>query len=211
MKKTILVFNGIHGAGKTTLAKNLAERHPSTFIFYPEIGGQLRQEVDYNSLESGEDFDREVMRRELERDEMIILQSPGKIPLIETWHFGNIGYVAVRSPGLISEYIRALKIQLQFFRPIPVFVDISWQVFRSRITERIKPTQVEELINFYRGISDEIRGIYNEFNIDYILIRNDGELNKSIKLLEGEIQNRMRQMQIDEHGREICLFSAKER
>ena len=60
--KKIFVFNGIHGSGKTTLAKNLVLQYPDTYAFYSEIGRKLREEVNYNSLESGEDFDREVMR-----------------------------------------------------------------------------------------------------------------------------------------------------
>lgn len=95
--KKIFVFNGIHGSGKTTLAENLALQHPGTYVFYPEVGRKLREEVDYNSLESGEDFDREVMRRELERDKLLLAET--RIPLVETWHIGNIGYLAARSPA----------------------------------------------------------------------------------------------------------------
>jgi len=47
------------------------------------------------------------MRRELERDHDLLREQ--KIPLVETWHFGNIGYLAARSPELIPIYTTHLR------------------------------------------------------------------------------------------------------
>ncbi|GIW63329.1 MAG: hypothetical protein KatS3mg091_131 [Patescibacteria group bacterium] len=205
--KKIIVFNSIHGAGKTTLAKNLALQDPETYIFYPEVGGELRKEVNYNCLESGEDFDREVMRRELARDEFLLAEE--RIPLIETWHIGNIRYLAARSPELIAQYKDALRRQLVFFDPVAVFVQISWQTFKQRISERIQPSQVEELIQFYKLISTKIFNIYQELGIPYILINNEGKLDKVLLVLRREIQSRIQRDA--EYNQEIHPRRDKER
>lgn len=205
--KKIFVFNGIHGSGKTTLAENLALQHPGTYVFYPEVGRKLREEVDYNSLESGEDFDREVMRRELERDKLLLAET--RIPLVETWHIGNIGYLAARSPQLITEYEVTLRKQLGFFDPVAVFVDISWQTFRQRISEKIQPSQVEELIQFYKLIAAKTFDVYREIGIAHTLVNNEGKLDEGLLVLRREIESRIQQDA--EHNQEIHPRRGKER
>lgn len=205
--KKIFVFNGIHGSGKTTLAENLALQHPETYVFYPEVGRKLREEVDYNSLESGEDFDREVMRRELERDKLLLTET--RIPLVETWHIGNIGYLAARSPQLITEYEVTLRKQLEFFDPVAVFVNISWQTFRQRISEKIQPSQVEELIQFYKLIAAKTFDVYREIGIAHTLVNNEGKLDEGLLVLRREIESRIQQDA--EHNQEIHPRRGKER
>lgn len=205
--KKIFVFNGIHGSGKTTLAENLALQHPETYVFYPEVGRKLREEVDYNSLESGEDFDRVVMRRELERDKFLLAET--RIPLVETWHIGNIGYLAARSPQLITEYEVTLRKQLGFFDPVAVFVDISWQTFRQRISEKIQPSQVEELIQFYKLIAAKTFDVYRELGIAHTLVNNEGKLDEGLLVLRREIESRIQQDA--EHNQEIHPRRGKER
>jgi adenylate kinase family enzyme len=205
--KKIFVFNGIHGSGKTTLVENLALQHPETYVFYPEVGRKLREEVDYNSLESGEDFDREVMRRELERDKLLLAET--RIPLVETWHIGNIGYLAARSPQLITEYEATLRKQLGFFDPVAVFVDISWQTFKQRISEKIQPSQVEELIQFYKLIAAKTFDVYRELGISHTLVNNEGRLDEGLLALRRKIESRI---QLDaEHNQEIHPRRGKER
>jgi adenylate kinase family enzyme len=205
--KKIFVFNGIHGSGKTTLAENLALQHPETYVFYPEVGRKLREEVDYNSLESGEDFDREVMRRELERDKLLLAET--RIPLVETWHIGNIGYLAARSPQLITEYEATLRKQLGFFDPVAVFVDISWQAFRQRISEKIQPSQVEELIQFYKLIAAKTFDVYRELGIVHTLVNNEGKLDEGLLALRREIESRIQHDA--EQNQEIHPRRGKER
>lgn len=180
--KKIFVFNGIHGSGKTTLIKQLMTLYPNKFIFYPEIGRQVRKEVSYNSLESGEGFDREVMRRELKRD-ALLLTDP-RIPLVETWHIGNIGYSAARSPRLIKKYESTLKKQLELFNPSIIFVDISWKIFKTRISEKIRNDQVKDLIKFYKIITAKTHELYRTHKIDFSVIKNEGSLSKNIIALK---------------------------
>lgn len=106
--KKIIVFNGVHGAGKSTLAQLFVERNQG-FAYFPEIGGQLRQEVSYNALQSKEDFDLEVMKRELRRDAQLFTDP--KTPVVEIWHIGNMAYALARNPlyHLFQGFVKVFK------------------------------------------------------------------------------------------------------
>lgn len=188
MKKQIIVFNGVHGAGKSTMAQALAAQD-DRFVLYPEIGRQIREEVTYNALESGEEFDREVMRREIGRD-MLLVQAQ-KIPLIETWHMGNIGYIEARTPQLTAEYTELLRKQLELFDPICVFVHIEWDLFRKRVTEKIRPSQMEELIAFYQIIKDTTFKLYDQLGLGHYIIENQGDLCDGMVTLQECINKRL--------------------
>lgn len=103
--KKIIVSNGVHGAGKSTIGRLFVDRNRG-FAYFPEIGGQLRREVSYNALQSKEDFDLEVIKRELARDEQLLI-SPNT-PVVETWHIGNMAYALARNPQLFLIYKEAL-------------------------------------------------------------------------------------------------------
>lgn len=178
--KKIFVFNGVHGSGKSTLAKLITQQNKD-LVYFHEIGGQLRQEVEYNSLQSSEDFDNEVMRRELLRDNQLF--SCLGTPVVETWHTGNIGYVAARSPRLLDDCKRLLSKQLEIFEPRCVLVEVGWDIFRQRVTEKISPNQMEQLIDFYKIISEQTQSLYDEFNIRYFTVKNEGSLQEGLKRL----------------------------
>jgi thymidylate kinase len=173
MKKKIVIFNGIHGSGKSTLAYRLAKRD-GAFEYFPEIGGQLRLALGSNALESPEDFDREIMRLEGTRDEELALCP--RIPLVETWHVGNLAYVRARNPQLERAYRSLFEVTLRRFSVFSVFVDISWETFRMRATEKIVPSQMDELVAFYENVLAATHRLYKEYSIPYATVRNEGSL-----------------------------------
>ena len=183
--RDIIVLNGKHQAGKTTLGTMLLERS-NNFTFFPEIGGQLRHEVAYNSLESSEPFDREVMRRELARSQEI-LQCP-KIPVVETWHPGNIAYAEQRSPGMVPEYLARVENELEMFNPIPVIVDVTEPTFRARITEHIHPDEVGKLAEFYQGIFQSTVGFYIRHKIQPLFVNGELPVQQSLQNLIGMLE-----------------------
>ncbi|MCL5436821.1 MAG: ATP-binding protein [Candidatus Dependentiae bacterium] len=188
MKKKVVVFNGVHSAGKSTLAQALAE-HDDRFIFYPEIGRKVREEVTYNALESGEEFDREVIRRELAQDAELIKEP--KIPLVETWHIGNLGYMRARTPHLMPEYTRSLERQLDVIEPICLLIEIDWDTFRTRATEKIRPDQMDELIRFFSVIRETTLELYRSLDIRYHAIENRNELGSALAAAQSCIDERL--------------------
>lgn len=183
--RDIIVLNGKHQAGKTTLGTMLLEKSDK-FKFFPEIGGQLRNEVQYNSLSSSEPFDREVMRRELERSQEILQCQ--KIPVVETWHPGNIAYAEQRSPLMVPEYLRKAEEELGIFKPIPVIVDVTEPTFRSRITEHIRPDEVDILAQFYQGIFQSTVGFYIRHKIQPLFVNGELPVQQSLQNLIGMLE-----------------------
>ncbi len=188
MKKPIVVLNGVHGAGKTTLATLLEQRN-NRYQRFPEIGAMLRQEVGMNALSSDECFDTEVIRRETARD--YILLTTQKVPLIETWHIGNLAYVSTRSPQLLASYEERFPEFLSLFDPIAVFITIPWDIFAQRTTEKIRPEQIQELQQFYEHIQCIIEASYDRFHIPFFRIENgSGNLEANVKSIEDFLSNR---------------------
>jgi thymidylate kinase len=175
--KKIVVFNGIHGSGKTTVARLAAEKLGARF--FCEIGGQLRNEVNYNCLESSEPFDQEVIRRELDRDRALI--GSNCLPLVETWHPGNLAYIFTRSPRLAIGYLDKIKNQLNQLDPIIVHLSIAPDTFLRRATEKVAKDQLPELQAFYQEIERNLFLAYRALGISPIVISNDGALEDAVE------------------------------
>ncbi len=173
-QKRIVVMNGPHGAGKTTISKRISPTIGVEFI--PEIGGKLRQEVSYNSLESSVDFDREVMRREILRDHQLLRSDDNKKYMVETWHTGNIAYAIQRSPSLIPIYLREYEKQLRKFSAMHLLINVDDQTFMERITENVTDDRKNELLMFYKKIIESTKSLYSRYNLPFEEFDNSGEL-----------------------------------
>ena len=100
---------GPHGAGKTTLGLELADR--LGVPFRTEIGRELReaalaQDANRHALQADVDFDRAVVEAELARDSA--LDGPGGF-VVETWHPGNLAYARLRSPSVFEAHHAAAR------------------------------------------------------------------------------------------------------
>lgn len=185
--KKILVFNGVHGAGKSTIARLFVERNRG-FAYFPEIGGQLRREVSYNALHSKEDFDLEVMKREMARDKQLLIDP--KTPVVETWHIGNMAYALARNPQLFEVYRGAITKQLRLFEPTGIMLDITWDTFRSRITEKIGADEIDKLTAFYQEVLNNTIEAYKQFEIPHFRVKNEDFPDESIKIAQEELVQR---------------------
>lgn len=186
MKKRILIFNGVHGSGKSTLAKRLVAGD-GRYVYFPEIGAQLRSEVNFDVLHSGYDFDTEIMRRELSRD-IDLIESPS-IPVVETWHFGNLAYILSRNPNLYKNYKDKTEEQLERFVPEVISIDIGEKTFRDRVTEKVSPADFERLVDFYRGIRENLEKVYADFNIIPLKIMNEGPIEEVLMEMRVRIRD----------------------
>lgn len=177
-QKMLIVTNGVHGAGKTTVGKLVAVE--LRIPYKPEIGGQLRQEVDYNAMESATDFDREVMRRELMRDHQVQRDS-NEAFILETWHTGNIAYALERNPKFAQTYMIELARQLKKFNVFHCLFQINDQTFINRATERVHPGEMNSLVEFYRRIEDHTIRLYQNFQLSFSTVDNNGDLTEAHK------------------------------
>jgi len=175
--KKLIVFNGVSSSGKTTLASRLIE-YVEGSKFFEEIGGTLRKSVAYNVLEPIKNFDIEVMKRELIRD-VEIMKCDG-IPIVETWHIGNIAYMLSRNPTLFPIYARILTYKLRFFEPFAILVRINSETFRNRIKEKLEVKNIADVENFYKAIFRNTCGLYSFFKINYMVVNNNEDVSKSL-------------------------------
>ena len=176
-KPTIICLLGIHTSGKTTIGEKL---HLLGLPYYPEIGNELIQTVDFSSPETVEWFDREIMKRELERDDSFLFQEI-KAAVVETWHIGNIAYAEIRTSSVANEYKALLRKQLLKYNPFFFFLDISEKTFRERANKPVPLGIEEDQFIFYQNIKNNILSLFNEYNIDYHSIDANQNTDKVMK------------------------------
>lgn len=96
----LLFLCGPHCSGKTTILKELKATGLVGFIG-SELGKDLYYERRFEPGGQGPEFEREVLRLELDRDRR--LAAVGGVAAVETWHPGNLAYAAVRNPNSVPE------------------------------------------------------------------------------------------------------------
>ncbi len=173
-RKHLVVLNGPHGAGKSTIGRSLAVKFAAPYL--EEIGGKLRGEVKYNSLDSTSEFDREVMRRELLRDHQTLRDSSATISIVETWHTGNIAYALKRSPDIALKYIEILRKQLLNFEVHHLQFVVSDEVFLKRVSENVGRDELYKLLLFYKDINKFTKDLYQSFGFRNVEIDNSDSL-----------------------------------
>ena len=97
---------GPHASGKTSILKILERDKIITGCGY-EIGKELFYRENFIPHERDEDFEIMITRLELERDSLFA-KTPG-VCASETWHPGNLAYVAVRNPKSFPKLLAIIK------------------------------------------------------------------------------------------------------
>lgn len=161
----LVVIVGIESSGKTTFARELAERLGC--VYYPEIGQECRQRAKCAVYESCEPFDELVMRRELERDEEVVNEGSRR-RVLEQWHLGNIAYSRLRSPMVAGRYLDLLRnVLAEKLKPKVIFLELSVEEMVRRKTQQGKPVSDEErLKRFYADWVKEIERVLRELGLE---------------------------------------------
>jgi len=185
-KPTIVCLLGIHTSGKTTVGEKL---HLLGLPYYLEVGNKLIQTVDFSSPDAVEWLDREIMKRELERDDSFL--SDGiNVAVVETWHIGNIAYAEIRTPSVANEYKALLKEQINKYNPLFFYLDIGEETFIERANEPVPLGVEEDQFIFYQNIRNNILSLFKEFGIDYFSIDANQEMDSVMKDITEILQSR---------------------
>ena len=130
-EKRFFFLCGSHCTGKTTILKHLKNRN---IIDYngSEIGKDLYYRRKFQVDGQKEDFEQEVARLEIARDDELLSDSSLKTIAVETWHPGNLAYAKVRNPHCIdflADYVKRSPF-LSFARGI--WLRIPWELIYER-------------------------------------------------------------------------------
>lgn len=174
---TLLVLNGVHAAGKTTIGEYLQSEG---FRYEQEVAKRLIESDGYGwGSEGDESFQRAVFEREIKRDERLLATNDNYV--VETWHVGNIAHAEeVASQRLVERernYLRrALEETLQDVYGLFVRIDCEDVPVRS---DDLEPP-ASSVVSFYRRIEECILSLYDEYGIEYTVVDNSrGELERT--------------------------------
>jgi dephospho-CoA kinase len=186
-KKSLVILNGPQGSGKSSVAKQISSLTGIEYL--DEIGAKLRAQSPDTCLDSTESFDREVMRQELLRDGNILRNGDALTYLVETWHPGNLAYSMERSPGLIPVYLKEYKKQIEKFQTLHILLLINDDNFRKRIKEKVSPEKYDDLLEFYKSITQNIQNIYQQNKISPLQVENNEFFEKTVNTIMDYMNN----------------------
>lgn len=161
-----LILIGVHGAGKTTLGKMVAER--LSIPFDDELGKRLRaRELKKNPHNHAFTllplFDEEIMHLEMLRD--IRAKGPR---VVETWHPGNLAFCRERNPIIFERYLSLVSSHLTslpgltFIQPLR----INREILRKRQSE-FSGNSVDIYDTFWR-VSEATESFAHEFGLQFL-------------------------------------------
>lgn len=82
-----VVLTGGPGAGKTVISRRLAAEHPDRFVLVPEAATQVYDSLgtrwDRLGLEGRRDVQRRIYRLQIEQEDLLAAQHPGKTLLLD--------------------------------------------------------------------------------------------------------------------------------
>lgn len=161
-----LILIGVHGAGKTTLGKMLAER--LNIPFDDELGKrlrtrELRKNLHNHAFTHLSFFDEEIMHLEMLRD--IRAKGPR---IVETWHPGNLAFCRERNSttferyrSLVSPHLTSLPGRT-FIQPLR----INREILRKRQSEFAE--NGVDLRNFFWRVSEATESLAHEFGLQFL-------------------------------------------
>jgi len=176
-RPTIISLLGIHTAGKTSIGQRLALLG---IPYHFEIGNDLIKRVDFTSPGAVEWFDREILKREVERDKAF-LQDGVSVVGVETWHVGNAAYAKIRTPHLMERYQDLFQNHFPKYNPLFFFLDISEETFRQRANKPVPLGVEEDVFVFYQKIKENILSLFEEHSIDHHVIDANQRMDKVVE------------------------------
>jgi predicted ATPase len=104
-----IVLTGGPGAGKTVISRRLAAENPRRFVLVPEAATQvydaLQTRWDRLDLAGRHDVQRRIYRLQVEQEDRLAAEHPGKILLLDRGTIDGAAYW----PGVPSEYWAAVN------------------------------------------------------------------------------------------------------
>ncbi|MBA3046929.1 hypothetical protein KKC83_01925 [Patescibacteria group bacterium] len=187
MKRKIIVLTGIAGSGKSTIGSKI--KSLKNIKHFSEIGREYRNVVACTTLDFCPLFDEVIMRRELERDEKILSLPLHVLPVVETWHIGNLSYAKLRSSKIYKRYLQNFKKQLKKFEVLAILIKIQNNTFEQRKTDLVNEGREQEHRQFYLKVGKGIKRIIDNHNIHYAVLEGEKSVHELTQQVIGRINS----------------------
>lgn len=179
-KSKVYVINGVHTAGKSTICDMLTKKG---YTVFEEIAGKLiRENIETQIVsdggESNDSFQRIILREEKKRIPYIERQNQ---PIIESFYVGNIPYCVTSAEQDITEEVKSELLKFLENNEIEaIFLEIDLNRIKER-TQLYSDTPTEKLEEYNKRIKDETFRVYEEFKIKHHIVKNNGNINKTLQ------------------------------
>ena len=169
----LLILNGVHNSGKTTLGESLRNMG---YDFQNEMAEILMSGNETIGMMCAKDFQKKVIDCEIERDAEISRCERNAI--IETWHIGILAHTYLlgtsedikRQENYIRNFLNSGNaVHAVFLMTHSKAIDERNTGRRIKVYDSITP----EILDFYTCIQEKIFSIYDKFSIRNTTIDNE--------------------------------------
>lgn len=172
---TILAFNGVHTAGKSTFGKRLAQETGIPYL--SEVAQQLIDDEGEDWGDEGDHaFQHRIHQREAARDRDILRDGYDAV-IVETWHPGNIAHSReVADAGLPERQEEYVDVLLEHadVDVHAMFIDIPLEEIWERSSHFDHGD--EDILEFYGTVRDNHFDVYETTEIPHTVVRNDSDI-----------------------------------
>ena len=153
--KKIIVLNGIHNSGKSSVGRYLNSHN---FSYFPEIADELFKS-GYSVGESGNgQLQLRLLELESLRDEEI---TDIENVIIESWHTAEIAHARLFDFDIAQKIEEAFAEKLQRFNPLFLYFDLPPELIPQRKSQLFE-TVSDDIIGFYFRLAEEYKNIFKK-------------------------------------------------
>jgi len=175
--KKIVVLNGIHSSGKTSVGHYMQNKG---YIFHPEIAMEIHEKggkIGANAI----DIQIRIMKQENFRGESI--RNSDKLDVIESWHSAGLAHAVINEPRSVNLLESNLEENIKIYDPLILYLSVDPSVILKR-GSLLYPNVDEEIIEFYDNLDKNFRKIFSQFGMKTKMIEANQKLEDVCRLAE---------------------------
>ncbi len=170
--KNIIVLNGIHTSGKSTVGKYHGERG---FDYLPEIATDLFKSGYGVGAEGGLGLQILLMQKECVRDEQ--MQENIEKPVIESWHTAVLAHSRVYG-GKTKKIIEdSFSESIMGFDPKVIYLELNTKSIKKR-NSKIYGVVDEKVLDFYKQLDLAYKKVFHKFSLNVCYVNAEDNIVK---------------------------------
>ena len=170
--KKIVVLNGIHTSGKSTVGRYL---NTQGVVYLTEIAMELHKEGIKIGVDGSEEVQIEMMNREDTRDNYVIETNADFA--IESWYTAGLAHTRESGNSVYELLEDTLNRKMEEFDPIFVYFDFAPELIPQRGSKLFDPVDIK-VIDFYKRLDQHYKEIYDKYNLNRTFVNADQPLER---------------------------------